>query len=350
MLLLNETKMNLEDIAKKAGVSRSTVSRVVNGENHVNAKTRHRVLEVIEQEGYTPNPAARMLVTRRSQVIGVMIPSVGGFVFDDSFYFPTLLHGISEVTNPRDYAMLLWMGVEKSDSGRFSRRVLSNRLMDGLIIASPETDSPLIEQMMQSGVTFVVTERSGYREAEINFVTIDNVQAGQTAVEHLIGLGRRRIATITGHLNNVDAFDRLQGYRLALESADLPYDENLIRNGRFLLEGGYEAMMSLLDCQPDAVFIQTDQMALGALQALRQAGIRIPEDIAIVGFDDLPSARNSIPMLTTVRQPVQQKGFLAAGLLIDLIEARVSTPQHIMLPTELVIRETCGGILEKKGG
>jgi LacI family transcriptional regulator len=350
MLLLNETKMNLEDIAKKAGVSRSTVSRVINGENHVNAKTRHRVLEVIEQEGYSPNPAARMLVTRRSQVIGVMIPSVGGFVFDDSFYFPTLLHGVSEVTNPRDYAMLLWMGVEKSDSGRFSRRVLNNRLMDGLIIASPETDSPLLEQMLQSGVTFVVTERTAYREDEISYVTIDNVQAAKTAVDHLIGLGRRRIACITGHLNNVDSMDRLAGYRLALEGAGLPYDENLIRNGRFILEGGYEAMMSLLDCKPDAVFIHTDQMAMGSIQALRHAGVRIPDDIALVGFDDLPSARNSIPLLTTVRQPVQQKGFLAAGLLIDLIEEKVSAPQHLMLPTELVIRETCGGYLEKEGG
>lgn len=350
MLLLNETKMNLEDIAKKAGVSRSTVSRVINGENHVNAKTRHRVLEVIEQEGYTPNPAARMLVTRRSQVIGVMIPSVGGFVFDDSFYFPTLLHGVSEVTNPRDYAMLLWMGVEKSDSGRFSRRVLNNRLMDGLIIASPETDSPLLEQMLQSGVTFVVTERTGYREDEISYVTIDNIQAAKTAVDHLIGLGRRRIATITGHLNNVDSLDRLAGYRLALEGAGLPYDENFIRNGRFVLDGGYQAMMSLLECQPDAVFIHTDQMAMGALQALRHAGVRIPDDLALVGFDDLPSSRNSIPMLTTVRQPVQQKGFLAAGLLIDLIEEKVSSPQQIVLPTELVIRETCGGYVKKEGG
>lgn len=350
MLLFTETKMNLEDIAKKAGVSRSTVSRVINGENHVNAKTRHRVLEVIEQEGYTPNPAARMLVTRRSQVIGVMIPSVGGFVFDDSFYFPTLLRGVSEVTNARDYAMLLWMGVEKSDSGRFSRRVLKNRLMDGLIIASPETDSPLIEQMLQSGATFVVTERSGYRDDAISYVTVDNVDAARVAVEHLIGLGRRRIATITGHLNNVDAVDRLEGYRQALEGAGLPYDETLVRNGRFLMDGGYEVMMSLLECKPDAVFIQTDQMAMGVMQALRHAGVSVPDDIALVGFDDLPSARNTHPLLTTVRQPVQQKGVLAAGLLIDLIEEKVSAPQHIILPTELVIRETCGGYIMKEGG
>ncbi|HEX2619770.1 MAG TPA: LacI family DNA-binding transcriptional regulator [Phototrophicaceae bacterium] len=340
--------MNLEDIAKKAGVSRSTVSRVINSENHVSAQTRRRVLEVIEQEGYTPNPAARMLVTRRSQVIGVVIPSVGGFVFDDNFYFPTLLRGASDATNERDYGMLVWMGDERSDAGRFYRRVLQNRLMDGLVLSSFESGSPLIEQMIQSGTTFVTTERPDRFHDQISYVTVDNVHAAVTAVEHLIQLGRCRIATITGSLSNIDVVDRLEGYRIALERAGLPYDEHLVMSGRFVLDGGYEAMERLLVYKPDAVFIHTDQMALGALQALRIAGVRCPDDIAIVGFDDLPSGRTSHPSLTTIRQPVLQKGFVAGGLLIDLIEGNVSMPQHIILPTELVVRESCGGNREKE--
>jgi LacI family transcriptional regulator len=341
--------MNLEDIAKKAGVSRSTVSRVVNGDVYVSEKTRTKVLKVISEENYTPNPAARMLVTQRSQVIGAIVPNTPGFIFDDSFYFPNLLHGISQATNECDYGLLMWMGENTNDEERFSRRVLHNRLVDGLVLASTLIDSPLLDQLIKSGMTFVMVERPARYAEQISYVTVDNVEAARTATRHLIDLGRTRVATITGSLNNIDAVDRLTGYKLALEQSGCRYDETLVQHGHYTRRGGYEAMCALLPHQPDAVFIATDQMALGALRALQEEGVRVPDDIAIIGFDDLPIASSTTPPLTTIRQPVFEKGHQVAALLIDLIEQKVPHPQHIILPTTLVVRESCGAAPEGGG-
>jgi LacI family transcriptional regulator len=331
--------MKLEDIAKKAGVSRSTVSRVVNGDDYVSEKTRIKVMKVIDDEGYTPNPAARMLVTQRSQVIGAIVSS---FAFDDSFYFPTVMRGIGDATAECDYGMLVWMGETMNDLDRLSRRVLSNRLVDGLILSSTEIDSPLLERVVLSRTTFVMLERPTKFTDQISYVTVDNVRAACDAVEHLLKLGRQRIAAITGRLNNIDAVDRLTGYKMALQNADRPYDEHLVQQGYFTREGGYRAMKALLPYKPDAVFVATDQMATGALNALQQEGLRVPQDVAVVGFDDLPIASSTIPSLTTIRQPIYEKGFKAAVLLMNLVEGKADVPQQVILPTELIVRESCG--------
>lgn len=342
--------MKLEDIARKAGVSRSTVSRVINGENSVSERTRQRVMRVIDAEGYIPNSVARMLVTQRSQVIGIIVASLPGFAFDDNHYFPALLRGISAATNQLDYGMLLWMGEDASDSVSFSRRILKNRLMDGLIIASTEMYMSLFDQLLEAGTIFVMVERPIPRyEPHVSYVTVDNVGGAVTAVEHLLKLGRRRIATITGNMNNIDAAERLEGYKQALRHAGIPYDERLAPTGHYVRAGAYRAMQQLLPYRPDAVFVATDQMALGALQALQEAGVRVPDDIALVGFDDLPTAQDAVPSLTTIRQPISERGLRAAELLIDLIEGKLKEPRHIVLPTELVIRETCGGSAGKEG-
>ena len=177
---------------------------------------------------------------------------------------------------------------------------------------------------------------------EISYITIDNVHAAQTAVRHLVGLGRRRIAHITGHLTISDGRDRLLGYKRGLEKAGLPVDPQLIYEGMFDREQGYFGMKHLLPYKPDALFAAGDTIAQGAITAVHEAGLRVPDDIAVVGFDDLDVASRTNPKLTTVRQPVQEKGARAAQLLIDLIEGAVDAPQHILLPTELVIRESCG--------
>jgi LacI family transcriptional regulator len=338
--------MKLEDIAKKAGVSRSTVSRVINGDSYVSEKTRLKVMEIISHENYTPNLAARMLVTQRSQVVGVIVPS---FSFDDSFYFPSLLRGINDATAVCDYEMLVWMGESIKDHERFSRRVLKNRLIDGLILASTEMDSPLMESLVAAGTTFVMVERPATHQNRISYVTIDNTQAACDAVIYLASLGRQRIATITGNLNNIDAVDRLAGYKRALEQAGRRYDENLVQQGNYVRDGAFNAMKALLPHKPDAVFVATDQMALGALNALQQEGVRVPDDVAVIGFDDLPLASSTLPPLTTIRQPIHEKGMRAAALLIDLIEGKVREPQQVILPTELVVRASCGGASTKGG-
>jgi LacI family transcriptional regulator len=335
--------MNLEDIARKAGVSRSTVSRVINHEAYVSERTRQRVLQVIEAESFSPNQAAQMLARGRTFVMGVVVPHETGAFFDDPFYFPTLLRGVTEVANQRDYATLLWLGDASLEGTRFYRRVLQNRLMDGLFVSTAPTDGILLDWLLELHIKFVVAERPVHSADRISYVTVDNVGAAIMVTEHFLRLGRRRIAHIVGRRTNIDALDRLAGYRQALARAGCPVDEALIEDGYFTRRGAYEATLRLLPHRPDAIFAAHDQMAVGVLQALHRAGRRVPEDVAVIGFDDLPTATEVSPQLSTVRQPVHEKGAQATRLMLDMIDGSVTEPQHLLLPTELVVRETCGG-------
>lgn len=333
--------LNLEDIAELAGVSRSTVSRVINGRSDVSEKTRERVLRVIEEHNFRPNHAARSLVTHRTQTIGILVPQpVTAF---NSRYFPTLLQGVGDVTHERDYATLLWWGQPGEEEERFSRRILQqNQLVEGLILASHTIDTGLVQRMVQTKIPFVMVERATQFADKISYVTIDNVSAAQDAVEHLIRLGRRRIAHISGLLTNIDGIDRLAGYRNALEKHGIPFDEQLVLEGEFNFRSGYRCMKHLLAYDIDAVFVANDDSAVGVLQALYESGVRVPDDIAVIGFDNSTATFDYAPQLTTVHQPVQQKGAVATALLLDLIEGVVKDPQHVVLPTHLVVRHTCG--------
>ncbi len=341
--------MKLEDVAKKAGVSKSTVSRVINNDPNVKAKTRSLVLEVIEANNYAPNPAARMLVTQRSQVIGTVIPHIPGFAFDDSFYFPALMRGISDAVNKYDYGMLLWMGETPVDADRFSNRVLKNRWIDGLVLISAEIGGQIVYDLLNMETSFVMVERPDDDVIDrISYVSVDNRLAACNAVSYLIGLGRRRIATVHGATINTDAIQRLEGYQQALREHDLPLDDNLIANGNFQRMGAYNATLELLPHKPDAIFVASDQMAVGVLQALQASGCNIPGDVAVVGFDGLPTARDTVPPLTTVRQPIHLRGMVAAEILINTLEGRITVPKHVLLPTSLMIRDTCGGYSSKE--
>lgn len=341
---LTKRPQSLEDIAAKAGVSRSTVSRIINNAPGVSEEKRQRVLAVIRQEGFAPNPAARALVTRRTQAIGVVIPLAPLTFFEDTFYFPTLLQGISRTTSQRDHAMMLWLIQNEEEHQTFYRRIVSNRLMDGVIIASATRDEPLVDHFLESGIPFVMVERPGRYVEQINFVTIDNETSAYEAVTHLIALGRRRIGHITGNLGIADGVDRVQGYQRALTTAGLPVDQALIVEGNFSHGSGYQGAKKLLEQQVDALFAANDITARGALQALHEVRIRVPEDIALVGFDDLPTASQLTPKLTTVRNPVEEKGQVAASILLDLIANPGSLPRQVTLPTQLIVRESCGAV------
>lgn len=337
--------INLEDIAKHAGVSRSTVSRVINNEGSVSKHTRARVLEIVNRLNFTPNHAARTLVTQRSNVIGVVVPGTAKVFFGDNSYFPMLLQGVAEATNRHQQNMLLWLGQQNEEREHFSQRIIRNRSYDGLIITSTSNDHPLFDALIASVPNFVMVERPLRYDNRISYVTADNVTGGQMATEHLIKLGRRRIAHITGQLDIADAQDRLTGYRNALERAGIPYNPDLIYEGLFSYQAGYEGMKALLAQKPDAVFASCDASAVGAIQAIHDVGLRVPEDISIVGFDDLDVAVKSLPQLTTIRQPIQQKGAAAVTLLLDLINDKAEGPRQIILPTQLVIRQSCGANL-----
>ncbi len=333
--------LNLEDIAKLAGVSRSTVSRVINDRSDVSESTRKKVMRIIDEHNFRPNLAARTLVTQRSKVIGTLLPQSPTAL--SSLYFPNLLEGIGDTTHQRDYATLLWWGQSGEEEQRFTKRILQkNQLMEGLIIAAHTLDNSLIQRIFETKIPFVMVERPAIFNDQINYVTVDKVAGAKTPVEHLINLGRRRIGHITGILVNVDGMDRLTGYRNALERHNLPMDPDLIVEGHFNQKFGYLGMKQLLKQGVDAVFAGNDDSAVGALQALREARVRIPADVALVGFDDVTSALDFAPQLTTIHQPIRQKGALATALLLDLIEGKVKSPQHILLPTHLVIRQSCG--------
>jgi LacI family transcriptional regulator len=345
---LNESRLSLEDIAKKAGVSRSTVSRVINKEPYVSEKTRTRVMEIIDKESFRPNPAARMLVTQRTRIIGVVVPQISNVFFADNSYFPMLLQGASSAINEQDHSMLLWLQQNDETREQFAQRIARNRLMDGVVLCSIVESDPIVQAVVEIGLAFVCVERPiGFAPnmaEQFSYVTVDNVHSAVMAVEHLIRLGRKRIAHITGHLTIADGQDRLKGYRQALHRAGMPIDENLIYPGFFTREYGYMGMKALLKQKPDAVFAAGDTTAQGALDAIHEAGLRVPEDIAVIGFDDLDIATRTTPKLTTIRQPVQQKGTTAASLLIERLDQRANGPQRVLLPTELVIRQSCGAI------
>lgn len=335
--------MNIYEIAKKAGVSRSTVSRVINGEGYVSEEARKKVNDVIEAENFVPNPAARALVTKRNQIIGIVIPDPIKNILDteNSHYYSTLLQGITEEAYAQNYATLLWAGNAAEEKTAYHKRVLKNHLMDGLLlVASMSTESQLLGQLIENKKPWVQIGRPLQYTELTSYVSVDNVKAAEQAVKHLLFSGRQRVGTITGTPDNADSQDRLTGYRQAHASLDLPVDENLIARGRFSREWGYSSMKALLQQRVDGVFAASDLIAVGALQAIQDAGLRVPDDIALIGFDDLPIATQSRPALTTVRQPIAEKAARATSVLLDLIERRLEAPVQVLLPTQLIIRES----------
>jgi LacI family transcriptional regulator len=329
----------LEEIARIAGVSRSTVSRVINDAPNVRSEVRQRVWRVVEEMDYHPNAVARSLVSRRNQTLGVFIPETVDIVFVDPF-FPGVLRGIAEAANEHEYHLMFSM-INHPLKESFYRRALRSQVLDGVVIVSASTDDPLIPRLIRDRISFVSIGRHPC-ELDINYVDADNVGGAQEATAHLLQCGRQRVATITGPLNMVAGVDRRAGYEMALREAGLGVNEALIVEGDFTQNSGAVAMERLLPLEPDAVFVASDPMAIGALHVLHQAGRRVPEDVAVVGFDDAPMVTFTNPPLTTVRQPVYELGTSAVDLLLRLLEQEAQGPLHKVLPTELVIRASCG--------
>ena len=339
----NGKRTSLEDVARKAGVSRSTVSRVINNDPNVKTETREHVLKIIEQERFNPSTVARSMVTGRTQVIGVVFPHEFHVFFNDPYYFPALLQGVADMATQRDYAMLLWVRQSGEDEGIFYRRILQNGLMDGVIIASDSKNS-IVNYLADMQVPLATVERPNRNQDQVSYVTIDNFAATRTVIEHLISRGRRRIAMVAGAVDNMDAQDRLEAFRQVMNEAGLPSD--LIAYGDFQRDTAYHAIKPLLSKNLDAIFASSDMMAQGVYTALQEAGLRIPDDVAVVGFDDLPTASLLRPALTTIRQPIREKGSVATGLLLDTIEGKLTEARHVVLPTTLIVRES-SGVVEK---
>lgn len=333
--------LTLEDIAVKAGVSRSTVSRVVNNEPNVSSDVRKRVMGVIRETGFQPNAAARTLASQRSFTIGLILPLSVSFFFTDPYY-AHLTKGIAQGCNQNNYTLAFFLVASKEDEETIFSRIGHKGFLDGVIVqAGHHGDQGIIGRMVDANLPLVVAGRP-FRSDNVSYIDIDNVRAAQSATSHLVRLGRQRIGTISGPINSTVGIDRLDGYRRAITERGGVVDESLVVEGDFTEAGGYYAMQKLLSSKPDAVFAASDVMAIGAIRAIKEAKNKIPEDIAVVGFDDLPIANYSTVQLTTIRQPVVQFGILAVETLIDQIENGTNQPRHIIMDTELIIRESCG--------
>jgi LacI family transcriptional regulator len=339
-----EGKLTIRQIAKLAEVSRSTVSRVLNDHPNVNPQTRERVLQVVTETGFHPDPIARSLSSRRVDIIGLVIPLAIQSLFEDPF-FPRLMQGISQGCNRHDYTLTLFLLHSLEEEAELYPRISHRQLLDGVIVTATRSGDPLVPQLLANRIPFVLHGR--HEDPRVSFVEVDNITGAHTAVTHLVRLGRRRIALITGSSSSLAAEDRKQGYLNALRERRVWTDESLIIYGDFTETSGYEAMQRLLPHQPDAVFVASDSMALGAMRALREAEKRVPDEVAVVGFDDMPQAATADPPLTTIRQPIQRAGVLAVEMLIDILENGTEPARRIILPTELVIRASCGSQLAR---
>lgn len=332
----------LEEVAARAGVSRATVSRVVNGSPRVSTDIRVGVEAAIAELGYVPNRAARSLVTRRSGSIAVVIAEPTGRLFSDPF-FPRLLRGVSATLAARDLQLVLLMPSSLPDVRR-TASYLSGGHVDGALLVSLHGDDPLPTAIAEAGVPLVLVGRPP-RGTAASYVDVDNRGGARSAVEHLIGTGRRVVATIAGPADMAPGVDRLAGYREAITEAGLTAERDLEATSDFTQDGGTAAMEALLARRPDidAVFAASDLMAAGALSVLASSGRRVPEDVAVVGFDDSPVASTLRPQLTSIRQPIEEMGHEAARLLIDSAGSQDAVPRRVILATELVRRASSAG-------
>ena len=332
----------LDEVARVAGVSRATVSRVVNGSPKVSADVRRTVERTIDRLGYVPNRAARSLVTRRSDSIAVVITEPAPRLFSDPF-FPRVIRGVSTALAARDLQLVLLMPDDAREEQR-TIRYLTGGHVDGVILVSLHGDDPLPTELAARRIPLVLVGRPPLG-AQVDYVDADNRGGARLAIRHLLEGGRQRIATITGPGDMVPGIDRLAGYRDALIEAGMPVDADLITTGDFTHEGGTAAMERLLAARPDldAVFCASDLMAVAALGVLQAAGRRVPEDVAVVGYDDAPIAMTTRPTLTSIRQPVEEMGREMVNLLTSSIEQNGRVPRHIVLATELIARASSAG-------
>ncbi len=336
-------RLNLDDIAEMAGVSRSTVSRVLNDDPKVSDGVRVRVRQVLTETRFHPNAAARSLATQRTGIIGLVFPRVFTMMFTDP-WASVLIKGCLEGGERADLSLvhMLVSTDDESSIDRFFERSVMGRHLDGVILASHVLGDKLVARLQASDFPYVLIGRD--QPLAANFVDIDNRLAARIATQHLIDHGYRRLCHLSGPPDLVIALDRQAGFFDAIRSAGLDPGSLQVECGNFEQVTGFEAALRLFQGAnaPDAIFVANDAMAIGAIQAARELGVRVPEDVAIVGFDDIDMNRMFRPHLTTVRQPSDALGRTAVGLLSALIANPVPAPAQRWLSADLIVRGSCG--------
>jgi len=332
-----KSKVTIHDVAAEAGVSFGTVSRVINNDVHVKKETRERVLDVVEKLNYVANRQARSLAGGKTNSIGVLVPDLG------TGYIGEIIRGIDAELSLADLDLILYTTHRTPTKEANYVANLASGMVDGLLLVLPRQPQDLVKTMQQRRFPFVLIDHQGTGQ-DCPAVGAMNWSGGYNATEYLISLGHKRIGFITGSMDLGCAVDRLAGYRSALKTNHIPEDEALIYEGNFDQPDGYVGASALLDLThpPTAIFASNDVMAMGVMDAVRNRGLRVPEDISVVGFDDIPQASLVRPALTTINQPLEKMGRVATQVLLSMLENPEKETTRIELPTQLVIRDSCG--------
>jgi LacI family transcriptional regulator len=327
------------DVAREANVSYTTVSRVINGKGYVRADTRERVLRAMTKTGYTVNRQARALAGGRHQVIGLLVPEL------DTSYIGEVLRGIDEEIAAAGYDLMLYTTHRRRTRESIFVNSITTGMTDGLLMILPVDPATYVTSIRRRDFPFVLIDHEGLDD-EGPSVGATNREGARQAMRCLIDLGHRRIGFITGNLDMDCAKERLAGYRESLAERGIPVDDDLIAEGNFHKPLAFQqtrALLALAD-PPTAIFAANDVSAFGVMDAVRDLGLRVPDDVSVIGFDDIPDARMSAPALTTVRQPMREMGARATRMLLDQIAGKHPDPRRIELSTELIVRGTCRAV------
>ncbi|WP_291566571.1 MULTISPECIES: LacI family DNA-binding transcriptional regulator [unclassified Clostridium] len=330
-------KVTIKDVAKKANVSITTVSRVINKiEGYTNEETKKRILKVIEELDYKPNALARSLVTKRTKTIGLILPDIS------NPFFPSIAKSVEDLVNELGYNLILCNSYDDTEKEANYINVLKEKCVDGILLSSKQTKDKY--DIYKDDVPMVFIDRKP--EVEIKYgVFVDNYKGAYNATKHLIDLGHRSIACITGPKNINTTIERLRGYKDALIDNHIECDETIIKSNDYAIEGGYEAAKDLIkNHNITAIFTHDDLMACGVYKAAKELSYKIPDDISVVGFDDITLVEFLDPPLTTIKQPTEDIGKVSVEILMDLIENNKIQGKIISLDTELIIRESTKNI------
>lgn len=341
--------VTIKDVAARAGVNPSTVSRVLAESPLISEETKERVREAVKELGYHPNAIARSLAMSSSMTIGLVISRPTEQAFANPF-FPEVIRGIGSVLEREGYHLMLEMASDAESEERTTIRMLMSRRVDGAILTSSRIGDSLISRLTEEKLPFVLIGRpvdSEHHEIEyVLWVDNDNVQVGYAATEHLIQAGRREIVMVNGPEDLVVSYDRFRGYERAMKEHGRGLRQERVINVPFTEEGGRRAAEILMRYKelPDAVFAADDSIAMGVMASLKEADIRVPEDVAVVGVNDSPIGRVARPSLTTMSVEIFEMGMRAADMLIDRINDEDTLPYHIVFPSRLIVRESSTAI------
>jgi LacI family transcriptional regulator len=326
----------IKDVAREAGVSYSTVSRVLNDYQHVKSEKREQVIDAMKRLGYVANPQARSLVSGRSQVLGLLVHDLG------NAYTAEIIHGIEETLVANGYELMLYTTHRQKNKEAIFVNTLTYGLIDGLLLLLPLNPGGYLENLQDQRFPYVVIDHQGFDDSS-PAVVATNWQGAYDATCYLIELGHRKIGFVAGTPEMSSAVERLDAYKVALTAHGIGFRPDLVQNGDFKQHPGYVAANALLDLAdpPTAIFAANDLSAMGVCEAIRSRGLHIPEDMSVIGFDDIPEARLMHPPLTTVRQPLIDMGRLATRMLLEHIQNPNQPASRIVLPTELIIRSSC---------